>query len=138
MLQESAYSKGPRLPTSIQSTQDYYKNGDTTLMRFDVDHGSQEFSDLDVRISGSRDLGISGSTGLRASGMTWPGLVALAFNCVSFIWCLNTGAWQGAWPHHTVSGADHATPGWVPSPIPPWVHPGQSCRSGRRRAGARW
>ena len=36
-------------------------NGTTTLMRIDIDHESQKFSDLRSWISGSRDLGISGS-----------------------------------------------------------------------------
>ena len=65
MLQESARSKGPRLPTSIQSTPDSIKNEDTTLMRINPQGRIHEFSDLgcpglrsqisDARVTGVRD-----------------------------------------------------------------------------------
>ena len=54
MLQESPVFKGPRLPTSIHSTSDSIENGYTTLMRINIDHGSQEFGISDVRISDLR------------------------------------------------------------------------------------
>ena len=68
MLQESLDSKGPRVPRSIQSTQDSIKNGTTTLMRMTSHHEIPEFSDLGSRISDVRDLGISGS---RVLGIDW-------------------------------------------------------------------
>ena len=48
MLQESASSKGPGVPTSIHSTKDSIKTWTSTLMRIDHHHESQEFSDLDL------------------------------------------------------------------------------------------
>ena len=54
MLQESSSSEGPRVPGSIHSTQDSIKTPDPTLMRLDLHHGSQEFSDLSVRHGWSR------------------------------------------------------------------------------------
>ena len=89
MLQESSSSKGPRVPRSIHSTSDFDKSQYTTLMRITFDHEHQKFSDLDVRISGSRDLGYLGS---QVSSDEWPVVVALAFNCVSTNISLSTRA----------------------------------------------
>jgi len=61
MLQESPCSKGPGVPTSIQSMQDSIETSTPTLMRLTVDHGILEFSDLGCQIQDSQDLGISGS-----------------------------------------------------------------------------
>ena len=56
MLQELACSKGPRLPTSIQSTSHSIKCPDTTLMRITLYHGILEFWISGSWISGSQVL----------------------------------------------------------------------------------
>ena len=48
MLQEPPVSKGPRVPTSILSTSDSIAGATSTLMRMSLDHGSPEFSDLEM------------------------------------------------------------------------------------------
>ena len=73
------------------------------------------------QISGCRDLGLSGSWLL---GLSVPGLVALAFNCVSHQEQLNTGARQGA-----MAMVLYLVLGWVARPCttlgtPPCTTPG--------------
>ena len=46
VLQESASSKGPRVPSSIHSTRAFIETQHTTLMRIDFDPGITEFSDI--------------------------------------------------------------------------------------------
>ena len=75
MLQESTESKGPRVPGSIQSMQDSIKTWGTTLMRITSQGRILEFSDLGCQISDVRAS--RARTGV--TGLTWPGLVALAF-----------------------------------------------------------
>ena len=68
-------------------------------MRSEVDHGSQEFSDLGSQISGCQDVGISGSRVLGVLGLMWPDVVALALFARRAMFILNTGAMQGADAH---------------------------------------
>ena len=85
-------------------------------------------------MSGSQDLGISGSRGLGVSGLEWPGVVALAFSCVSIDMALKAGPWQGLphiryrtwwdWSWWVPAPTIHH-PGYTPAPWSTWrVHAG--------------
>ena len=140
MLQESLDPEGPRVPTSIQSTWDFDKIQDTTLMRMYFDHESPEFSDLGSRISdlGSQVLGSQGhgSQGLGSQVLRSEGPCYLSLRLILNIelWnrvqgpCRGLGAWRDryimAWPVMARHGPSYMYPPWYTLPAPPWYHPG--------------
>ena len=145
MLQESYSPKGPRVPRSIQSTSDYYKNQDPTLMRMTSQGKTSEFSAL-----GCPDPGfghISGSTRDVAEPVAESGPLLIPRQC-SHAWDeaearARARAYsvlhQGSYP--VQDGVGLITPPWVHPipgtlddlPAPPRVHPPvcHSCCSGR-------
>ena len=106
--------KGPRVPTSIQSTSDSIKTHGTTLMRITPHHGITEFSDL-----GWTESRVDGCTGLM-----WPSVVALASSCVSINHALEARALQGAMASILYLVLNMVTWAWPHGVPPPCTTPG--------------